>query len=525
MPIRSLELIQNSSLNNWIAKAQAYVLKDSIIAIDGFWFLRKYVQPGDMTDFFINKCDERILAPFFKLIKMASVSKFQILWVWDGLSFKKPKSDFARDNITLLKQGYEALKINDTKNLNLTWKSLIDYESYVLQINDLLKQFGHEAVRAPYLATAQIAYFLQNKICNYAFCKTDTLIFEGVEKIIIELHLENINQFMFTVFNKKFFMKHFELNHQSFKILAFALGCEFCPTLPEYADKFLFENVLAKVKNSEMDVYLEQQARHLDAYKKYQDIFYAAFILIDFHPVMKEEGIVSFYKDTEAVPNNFEDYFGKKLPSQIYKALFFCKLPVNVVDIISKNKEKDVISTISYNLLNSRYKFDNNVQDLKGSLLDIYTKDCKLLDDFSTDTQILIYYLILLKIINKQSADKMICLINIKKRMFKNEEILDCILNYDIYEFIYKSKKILQRLKDLQRCYNFVYEEYKNEDLKFDMDINMFLLLYYIKHKHNSEDLSINIINGTMKKIENFLKINISVNDEFKMVYDDIKKL
>ena len=119
----------------------------------------------------------------------------------------------------------------------------------------------------------------------------------------------------------------------------------------------------------------------------------------------------------------------------------------------------------------------------------------------------------------------MICLINIKKRMFKNEEILDCILNYDIYEFIYKSKKILQRLKDLQRCYNFVYEEYKNEDLKFDMDINMFLLLYYIKHKHNSEDLSINIINGTMKKIENFLKINISVNDEFKMVYDDIKKL
>lgn len=513
MPIRGLDSIKKSTTYTWLIKAQAQVLKDSIVAIDGFWFLRKYVSLGNVQDLFINRCDERFLAPVLKLIKMANKYKFQILWVWDGLDFNKPSYNSKSDDYVILKTGYDFLQKEDMKNVNYVWKQLMDYEEIIIQINKILEQFSHAAVRAPYSSTAQIAYYLQKDICGYAFCKTDTLIFDGVEKIITDLHMENIDQFLISVFNKKDFIKSYDLSYSNFKNLAFALGCEFCPTIPEYADNFIMENIITIVKTGDFELYLEEQSQNKENFDKYLDLFYTAFVLIDFHPIMREDGKIGFYKETSDVPLDFQKYFGKRLPDMLYESFFICKISKGILECISKNKKKEGLREISYKLLKTILPLGKNVEEFSGDLESILTKKIKLVDNVSKDVQILIYQLVSEKILNKPYVEKLITLVNLNENLVMSNNEVDLKFNYDVLEFVYSSNKVLKYLKEVVECYELVTK--KKSTLVIDVDIFIFSTLYYEKYKNHKEDVGIKHINEFLAKLNNFICINKEGNGRF----------
>ncbi|WUR03704.1 exonuclease 1-like protein [Vairimorpha necatrix] len=516
MPIRGIETIKKSSLNTWIAKAQVSVLKDSILAIDGFWFLRKYVVTGNMSDFFISKCDERFLAPVLRLIKMSNLSKIQILFVWDGLDFEKPISNSKTTDFDKLKTGFEAYKKNEEKICNQNWKHLLDFEDVVSPINKLLKQFGHDAVRAPYSATAQIAYFLQNNMCNYGFCKSDALIFEGVEKIITDFHLENSEHFMFTAFNKKNFMKAFELTNQNFRILAFALGCEFCPTIPEYADNFIPENIITIVKTRDFDNYLEELSKNNPIYLKYINSFYTAFVLIDFHPVMKEEGKVSFFKNSEVVPSDFTNIFGKRLSDKFYKLLFNCKNIVKILEKIKKNEVKFLEKNISYKLL-------TNQNPDKSDLQTLLVKDLKISDKIPKSIQVLYYYLITENIVKEKCLDKLICTSNLEENMIMSQNVPEKDFDYSQIEFVYKCNKIIRQLKETKEVYEIVSPTGDTNDLNFDFNIFLFPILYYNKNKENLNDNGTKYLLNFIEGIKDHIELNAEINESYKKTFQDIK--
>lgn len=520
MPIRGLDSIKKSTTYTWLIKAQAQVLKDSIVAIDGFWFLRKYVQLGNIQDLFINRCDERFLAPVLKLIKMANNNKFQILWVWDGLDFKKPSYSSESDEYAILKTGYDYLQKEDMKNVNYIWRQLIDYEDIIVQINKILEQFNHAAVRAPYSATAQIAYYLQKDICGYAFCKTDTLIFDGVEKIITDLHFENSEQFMISAFNKKDFIKSYDLTYSNFRSLAFALGCEFCPTIPEYADNFIMENIITIVKTGDFYLYLEEQLEKNKNFEKYLDLFYAASVLIDFHPVMKEDGKLGFYKESTEVPSDFEEYFGKRLPDMLYEEFFSCNISKGILECISKNKKKEGLREISYKLLKTILPLGGSTEEFSGDLEGILTKNFKPVDNLSKDVQILMYQLRSEKVLNKSFVEKLITLVNLNDNLSMSTDKVDFKFNYDILKFVYRSNKVLKYLKEVVECYELVTK--KKSTLVINVDIFIFSTLYYEKYKSNKEDVGIKHIHDFLGKLNNFLSLNKESNGKFLEISNEI---
>jgi hypothetical protein len=522
MPIRGLDSIKKSTTYTWLIKAQAQVLKDSIVAIDGFWFLRKYVLLGNIQDLFINRCDERFFAPVLKLIKMASKNRFQILWVWDGLDFKKPSYNPESDEYAILKTGYDYLQKEDMKNVNYVWKQLINYEDIIVQINKILEQFNHSAVRAPYSATAQIAYYLQKDICGYAFCKTDTLIFDGVEKIVTDFHMENSDQFMISVFNKKDFIKSYDLTYSNFRILAFALGCEFCPTIPEYADNFIMENIITIVKTGDFDLYLEEQSRKNRSFDKYLNLFYTAFVLIDFHPVMREDGIIGFYKESTEVPFDFEKYFGKRLPDMLYEAFFLCNISKGILECISKNKKKEGLREISYKLLRTILPLGIKTEEFSGDLENILTKNFKLVDNLNKAVQIIIYQLGSEKILNKSYVEKLITLVNLNNNLAMSNDEVDLKFNYDILEFVYRSNKVLKYLKEVVECYELVTK--KKSTLVIDVDIFIFNTLYYEKYKGNEENAGIKHIHDFLGKINNFLSLNKERSEKFLDINNALNK-
>lgn len=508
MPIRGLDKITSYNSIPFYTKMPAKFLKESIICVDGFWFLKKYANINILNDFFINKDNLKLLKPILNLIKIANDNNFSVVWVWDGLDFEKPTIDNESDKIKNLKNGYDAFINEDLKMSNQYLKNIFDYELQISQINNLLTQFNFRYVRAPYSATAQIAYYLKNGICTYGFCKTDATLFDGVEKIITDFDLENLS---ITIFSTLEFFKAFDLDFSLYKTLCLALGCEFCPTLPDYAENFIFENILTTIKTGNFDFYLQNKEK-----SSYSEIFYNAFVLIDYHPVMTENGNVCFFNGSQFAPKDLVKLFGKRLPDKIYSKFFMCKLSKGILENFYTNKNINSLNKISMGILKSNFDFLTEYEkiDIKNELDYILTKKFTKTDNLEIFQQVLIYYLITEDILKAPFASKLASLLNPQENIITNKEKIDIVFEYDLLEFVFKTQNVIKNLREIVECYEFVTDNKTN--FKFDTSCFINGALYYNFNKDKLNNSSVIYINNFIKNVCKFCHLNRNTNIVFE---------
>ena len=175
MPIRALKNF--STACNWPLTS----LNNSKIAIDGFWFIRKYFSTLDIKEMMCS-FDDYVAIQLKGILEKCK--DIQFLWVWDGLKYKPEMNDAPSELEREVKFLCENRKLKFGKSIDVL-------ELFVTPVNNFLTKYGIEFCRAPYGAIAQIAYFYSNKCVDYIFTKSDVFLFNNVDRAIVEFDFKN----------------------------------------------------------------------------------------------------------------------------------------------------------------------------------------------------------------------------------------------------------------------------------------------------------------------------------------------
>lgn len=309
MPIRFIQLYSSQT------ELPLSTLDNTIIAIDGFWFLRKYlcISTNDHFDNYPQVLKE-CLDPIIKLKQKAS-----ILWIWDGLEFRQPPA-FNLDKIVYANYT----KIQKSGMFN---KSLLDQELFVDLATPFLRENGITVIRSPYSAAAQCAYYLRESCVQYVFGKVDTLLFENCSKVITEF---DFSKSVMHVFDRNSFFKSNNIQLEAFRRLAFVSGCEYCPTHPFYASSFDFFEMLEMIKSNTTLSVLDALNTPNEEFQRYKTEYQQAFIIVDFNPVMYLDGIVRPLCSSPC-PEDLDKIFGERQSDFIYSQIFTCSIGVKIL--------------------------------------------------------------------------------------------------------------------------------------------------------------------------------------------------
>lgn len=530
MPIRGLESFKKQFNQNVYSKVSANILNETIVGIDGYWFLRKYTQIVNVHDIFLKENNERYLDPVLKFLKMAKDCNFEILWVWDGISYKKPQSSQAPCDINqTVSEGFKYYTVGDYSSSNRIWRSLVDQVSIFENVNSILKGFSIPVMTAPFSATSQLAYFSAQNICGYVFGKNDILIYENIDKVIVDIFFDKKNGFFVELINKKSICERLEIDYSEFKPLTFALGCEFCPTLPEYAKDFILENIVTIVKTEGLESYLNK-TKDIDAYVS---MFYNAYILTDYQPVMKEKGSVCPYNES-SVPIDVEQFFGKKLPDILYEQMFLNKLSSEVVSTLAFESFSDTdpdcidLANITFAILKS--KVDIDVSFDGGMALDKKVTICEtpnkinfleiVAPNINFDLNLPIVPQILLsKNVKYRMLDYPIC----SKILIYNSDSdssHDLQFTESILKFYLKSIRLRNLLKQAKEAYELVAGT--EIGVLFKERFGLYDPCYFEKFKNTQNNPTVMKCTNFINKVHKFLVNNYGQVDPFKDISNEI---
>lgn len=316
MPIRKFE---NFGLPQ---KQPIATLDNSTIAIDGFWFIRRYLSISSQEHFnnyslALKEC----LLPLVKLGKSVS-----IMWIWDGLEFKQPiamADKLVQSAANKLDKGTFS-------------KAIFDQELFVDFTTSFLRENSITVIRAPYSASAQCVYYLRESCVQYIFSKNDTLLYSDCTKLITEFEFEASS---IQIFDRSEFLKINNLDLESFRRIAFLSGCEICPTHPFYSNSFDFFDIIQMVKDNTSISVLDSLGNNAEEFLRYKNEYMNAFFIVEYHPVMYLDGIVKPLLDSSC-PEDLCKIFGKRQPDFIYSQIFTCALGIKVLSGIMFQKNK-----------------------------------------------------------------------------------------------------------------------------------------------------------------------------------------
>jgi len=300
MPIRGYEKYYNIIKKSLPFKG----LEDEIIAIDGFWYLKKYMASSSAINDKFN-FESRMKDALSLIIDLSE--KTEIIWIWDGLEYGKV-------SLAIPDKRHESLAAAAKEGINSN--NVFCLEDHKEVANKLLKKSKISIMTAPYSAMAQCVYFLKEKEVRYIFTKMDALLFDNCTKVINEFSSTGV-----MIAQSDILFSCLECNLEGFRRFALLCGCELCPTVPVCADKnaFSFSKII-KIAKSETfkDDLISMSDGSEDSYI-YKYIHGLCSII--YHPIMSKNGVVECLSNHE-VPRDLERLFGKKLPNWIYEKIF-----------------------------------------------------------------------------------------------------------------------------------------------------------------------------------------------------------
>lgn len=340
MPIRGLDQLKD--IAHIATKRPCAVLQNTAIAVDGFWFLRKYLMPASITSVLVHGLGRFYVSILNVFKKFVYDNKIDVIWIWNGFEFSKPQMPIAYDP---LEMGIEEIKRGNIVSADKHLRKVVSLEEFVDEINHFLQKDTERicCIRAPYSALAQCAYFLHNNVVDYVFGATDFFLYDGGEKVITEFNfLLKEREDRIEILYRRDIIKALKLSFSKFQMYALLLGCEYCATMPPYSTNFQLFEILEVLRIGNYSYgYLKaflysfyETDRRKNGSKpnamidNYLHSFMVARTVLDYHPVMSSNGTIELLRDTN-VPRDLDDILGAKKAAYFYEQLFLCNIKPN----------------------------------------------------------------------------------------------------------------------------------------------------------------------------------------------------
>ncbi|ORD94839.1 hypothetical protein ECANGB1_2235 [Enterospora canceri] len=424
MPIRALK--DFPIICEWPLPA----LKESSIAIDGFWFIRKYFE-AIKRDELIGDLEGYVHKNMRHLLELAQSSS--VLWIWDGLNYKKEftsQTDLCLMDIQTI-YSHGQMKFG---------RSEAFLELLVIPINKLLEKHKIAFMRAPYSAVAQCVYFVKQNCVDYIFTKTDSFLFRDVNSVVVEF---NFKTAMCCIFKRSEIEQALGLKRGFFRIFAIASGCDFCPTLPEiannYSNEVLKEMLDQSDHNDDIRMFISPLKRKIEANEEYKKKINEAYLNCRWHPIMSLNGVVEPL-DPMSPPSDIHKIFGRKIPNVFYEELFSCKISPaelkRLIYVTDKQSEETPIDQIVEYILSvfefkSTYTFNTrDFIEVVKSAFNIRVESVK-----SVDKILGLVYMHLTKNKNTMFLSNTLTNCIASQRRFSNKNIGGCSKVVDLQEY------------------------------------------------------------------------------------------
>ncbi|KAI5191190.1 hypothetical protein NEMIN01_1398 [Nematocida minor] len=326
MPLRNFE--KELGKRQLIQKYDLDILKKSTIGIDGAWFVRKYSPTVKNKNVLFDGFNKEILSYVRALVESMEQIECKIVWIWNGMSPKlevrKGPEEKRKEAIQL---GWKHHLEKNTEAEQKAWSMAFGYEEVKKAINALLSQHKVEIINAPYLAAGQGAYMAKKSYIRMFFGATDYFLFSGGEKLILDFDFgANSSKKKVAKIWCAFYSaicNDFAISpaHKAREIFLL-LGCEYCPTVPEFSMVFDLNILIAKYKNAGGVLNTLRKQKELGAAEdKYLKLYQAAKCTVDFHPVLSENSELVHLSSAVPAPYDIGVIFGKRIPDNLY-ALF-----------------------------------------------------------------------------------------------------------------------------------------------------------------------------------------------------------
>lgn len=323
MPLRNFE--KELGKRQHILKYDLDVLKKCTIGIDGAWFVRKYSPIIKDKSVLFDGFPKEILSYVQALLESMESIGCKIVWIWNGIS---PRLDGRKGTEERRKEalqlGWKYHLENNTEAEKKTWGGAFGYEEIKMAINPLLAKYKVEIINAPYLAAGQGAYIAKKGYIGMFFGATDYFLFNGGDKLILDFEFAQIQERKMI---SKMHVAVFSSFYSDFGIptqykareIFLLLGCEYCPTVPEYSTSFDINTICAKYREvSGIVSTLKKQEALFTKAEGYVKMYQAAKCAVDFHPVFSENNELVFLSGSDTGPHDMGIVFGKRLPNNLY---------------------------------------------------------------------------------------------------------------------------------------------------------------------------------------------------------------
>lgn len=323
MPIRNFE--KELSKRQLIVKYELEVLKKNTIGVDGAWFVRKYTPVLKNKNVLLDGFNREILSYVHALVESMEKADCKMVWVWNGISprldARKAPEERRKDAI---QTGWKAYRENNLEAAHRAWSVAFDYEEAKAQINSILLKNKIEIINAPYLAAGQGAYMESKSYISMFFGATDYFLFSGGEKLILDFEFlggekKKVGKiscaFLSTVCSE------FNLTPRELDVLLL-LGCEYCPTIPEYSMIFDLNTIITKYRGVPISSALRKSEEYSENSEMANshastNMYLAAKCAVEFHPVLNEHSELVFLS-TAPAPSDMGIIFGNRVPDIFY---------------------------------------------------------------------------------------------------------------------------------------------------------------------------------------------------------------
>ncbi|KAI5181572.1 hypothetical protein NEOKW01_1748 [Nematocida sp. AWRm80] len=463
MPIRELEKELNTK--NGIKVVGVETLEDKVLGVDGAWFVRKYSGPLKKQEVLMSGMSSGILESVRALIEAMEEIECRIVWIWNGI---KPRTGMQKSynslRIDKIQEGWDLYTNHNYEKAGKVWAVSIDYEEIMQQVNQVLREKKIEIINAPYSACAQAAYMCQKNYINIYFGPTDYMLFSGSANMIVSfIFVETGNGkkriTRMTTLHKEIFVKAIDVPEERLVDIALMMGCEYCPTVPEYSDQFSIEDVITTCLDYPSTSAYLRKIQETPEGQAYVNKFLAGKACIEYHPVLTETGEIQTL-NTVDVPYDLKRIFGKKIPDQLYLryAKGYCSLEYlsgivfSEVHAMCSEDMFKCIKPLAYNLYGPNTKFtltgiakDTNCHTSITSRVEMpqmLGKDVNVVSGLPVALQ---YLILLLEKTDQTHLSNLFVFNKVLSKLDIDEEEPD----WDVFEFAESSRLLLDIIKNI----------------------------------------------------------------------------
>ncbi|AFZ81015.1 hypothetical protein BEWA_004230 [Theileria equi strain WA] len=286
------------------------------IGIDAIYFFKSLKALNDPLSDAFASLPPSFLSTVDEQLQLMDSLEIQPLFVFQGM---QPKSHmllsaqmigFAmHDGWLSYVRGEEALaKSKFSQNIYKEFS-----EEIVQFLMAYLKSKGREVIRAPYFASSQLIYFVQESLVDAVVGPPSSILF-GLPRVIIGMDLVKS---VFEWIELEEILQLWGVDRDQLVDACLLAGTEHCLSYPLFAQPFSFANAIEYIKQAPLIKYLYQIPAR-ERLNEYVDGYCIGKSLVTYPLVLTLNGDVTSLTKRDLLPSDYHKIVGCRLPKSVY---------------------------------------------------------------------------------------------------------------------------------------------------------------------------------------------------------------